>query len=349
MIRSITTAILALLIPIILSASEAKPRIVILATGGTIAGSAESATQASYRAGVLSIEQILASVPGIENIAELKGIQVCNISSQNMELAIWLKLQNTIDSLFKNNLCDGVVVTHGTDTMEETAYFLHLTVRHSLPVVIVGSMRPATSLSADGPFNLYNAVALAAAPDSQNRGVMIVMNDYILSADDATKEHTVNPNAFASPNYGYLGYMRDGDPIFFRDSRGKHTVTSEFNISGHRELPKVEIVLSYAFASSIAINALVDSDVDGLVISGVGHGNYNQPITEAVEKANSKGIAVVRSSRILKGGVDLAAEEYQPRVPVAFYKSPQKARILLMLALTKTKDPREIQRIMMEY
>ena len=366
MIRSIATAILALLIPVILTASqpittqesfllpettsqEAKPRIVILATGGTIAGSAESSTQASYQPGVLSIEQILASVPGIENIAELKGIQVCNISSQNMEQAVWLKLQSTIDSLFKNNLCDGVVITHGTDTMEETAYFLHLTVRHPQPVVIVGSMRPATSLSADGPFNLYNAVALAAAPDSQNKGVMIVMNDYILSADDATKEHTVNPNAFASPNYGYLGYMRDGDPVFFRGSRGKHTVTSEFNISGHKEFPKVEIVMSYAFSSSVAINALIDSNVDGLIISGVGHGNYNRPIAEAIEKANSKGIAVVRSSRILKGGVDLAAEEYNPKFPVAFYKSPQKARILLMLALTKTKDPREIQRIMMEY
>jgi L-asparaginases, type II len=364
--RSITAAILALFIPIILTATqpvvsdpvistettkqaEAKPRIVILATGGTIAGSAASATQASYRAGVLSIEQILASVPGLENIAELKGIQVCNISSQNMEQAIWLKLQNTIDSLFKNNLCDGVVITHGTDTMEETAYFLHLTVRHSLPIVIVGSMRPATSLSADGPFNLYNAVALAAAPDAKNRGVMMVMNDYILSADDATKEHTVNPNAFGSPNYGHLGYMRDGDPVFFRESRGKNTFSSEFNISGHKELPKVEIVMSYAFASSVATNALVDSNVDGLVISGVGHGNYNTAIAEVVEKALSKGIAVVRSSRILKGGVDLAAEEYEPRVPVAFYKSPQKARILLMLALTKTKDPREIQRIMMEY
>ena len=350
MIRFFLSAILAILIPTVLFAqAEAKPRVAILATGGTIAGSAESSTQASYQPGVLSIEQILASVPGIENMADLKGIQVCHISSQNMEQAIWLKLHNTIDSLFKNNLCDGVVVTHGTDTMEETAYFLHLTVRHAKPIVIAGSMRPATSLSADGPFNLYNAVALAAAPESQNKGVMIVMNDYILSADDATKEHTVNTNAFASPNYGYLGYMRDGDPMFYRNSVGRNTTDSEFNISGHKELPQVEIVASYAFASSIAVDALISANVDGLVISGVGHGNYNRPIAEAINRANSKGIPVVRSSRILKGGVDLAAEEYDPKFPVAFYKSPQKARILLMLALTKTKDQREIQRIMMEY
>jgi len=329
--------------------AEGKPKIVILATGGTIAGSAENSAQASYRPGVLSIEQILASVPEIDRLAELEGIQVCNISSQNMEQDVWIKLHNTIDSLFKNDLCDGVVITHGTDTMEETAYFLHLTVRHPHPVVLVGSMRPATSLSADGPFNLYNAVALAASPSSKNKGVMIMMNDYILSADDATKDHTVNTNSFSAPNYGYLGYMRDGDPIFYRESRGKHTNSSEFNISGHKELPQVEIVASYAFASSIAIDALINADVDGLVISGVGHGNYNRPIAEAIEKANSKGIAVIRSSRILKGGVDLAAEEYDQRFPVAFYKSPQKARILLMLALTKTKDSRAIQRIMMEY
>ena len=360
MIRLFATSTLILLTTLILSAlpsthvlqgsqAEAKPRITILATGGTIAGSAESSTQASYQPGVLSIEQILASVPGIENIAELKGIQICNISSQNMEQSVWLKLHRAIDSLFKNDLCDGVVVTHGTDTMEETAYFLHLTVRHPQPVVLVGSMRPATSLSADGPFNLYNAVSLAATQNSQNRGVMIMMNDYILSADDAIKEHTVNTNAFASPNYGHLGYMRDGEPVFYRASVGSHTAKSEFNISGHKELPQVEIVMSYAFASSIAIDAFINSNVDGIVISGVGHGNYNRPIAEAIDKACSKGIAVVRSSRIIKGGVDTAAEEYDSKVPVSFYKSPQKARILLMLALTKTKDLRDIQRIMMEY
>ena len=350
MTRFFFSAILAILIPATLSAQiEAKSRVVILATGGTIAGSAESSTQASYQPGVLSIEQILSSVPDIGKMAELKGIQVCNISSQNMEQDVWLKLHRTIDSLFKNDLCDGIVITHGTDTMEETAYFLHLTVRHTQPVVLVGSMRPSTSLSADGPFNLYNAVALAASPNSQNRGVMLIMNDNIFSADDVTKDHTVNTNSFSSPNYGYLGYMRDGNPVFYRNSIGKNTINSEFNISGHKELPQVEIISSYAFASPIAINALIDANVDGLVISGVGHGNYNRPIADAINRANSKGIAVVRSSRILKGGVDIAAEEYNPKFPVAYYKSPQKARILLMLALTKTKDSRDIQRIIMEY
>jgi len=340
--------IVGFLIILALSLS-AKPRIVILATGGTIAGSASGAAQASYQPGVLSIQQIIASVPDIEQLAELKGIQVCNISSQNMEERIWLELFKTIDNLFTHDLCDGVVITHGTDTMEETAYFLNLTVRHTKPIVITGAMRPATSLSADGPFNLYNAVALASSPEAQNRGVMVVMNDYILSADDVTKTNTVNPNAFSCPNYGPLGIMRDGLPIFFRESPFRHTASSEFNITNIVSLPKTEIIYSYAFASDVAINAIVDSGADGIVVAGVGHGNYNRAISKGLEKAFARGIMVVRSSRIAAGGVDQAAEEYDTRWPVSYNKNPQKARILLMLALTKSKDSKEIQRIFKEY
>lgn len=327
----------------------AKPRIVILATGGTIAGSASGAAQASYQPGVLSIQQIISSVPDIQELAELKGIQVCNISSQNMEESIWLELFKTIDNLFTHDLCDGVVITHGTDTMEETAYFLNLTVRHTKPIVITGAMRPATSLSADGPFNLYNAVALASSPEAHNRGVMVVMNDYILSADDVTKTNTVNPNAFSCPNYGPLGIMRDGLPLFYRESPFRHTASSEFNITNIVTLPKTEIIYSYAFASDVAINAIIESGANGIVVAGVGHGNYNRALSKGLEKASSRGIMVVRSTRIATGGVDPAAEEYDTRWPVSYNKNPQKARILLMLALTKTKDSKEIQRIFKEY
>lgn len=327
----------------------AKPRIVILATGGTIAGSASGAAQASYQPGVLSIQQIISSVPHIQELAELKGIQVCNISSQNMEESIWLELLKTIDNLFTHDLCDGVVITHGTDTMEETAYFLNLTVRHTKPIVITGAMRPATSLSADGPFNLYNAVALASSPEAHNRGVMVVMNDYILSADDVTKTNTVNPNAFSCPNYGPLGIMRDGLPSFFRDSPFRHTASSEFNIITILSLPKTEIIYSYAFSSDVAINAIIESGANGIVVAGVGHGNYNRAHSKGLENASARGIMVVRSTRIATGGVDPAAEEYDTRWPVSYYKNPQKARILLMLALTKTKDSKEIQRIFKEY
>ncbi len=328
---------------------ERKPVIVILATGGTIAGSAATATQASYQPGVLSISQIIAKIPEVEKLAILKGIQVCNIASQNMEESVWLELWKTIDNLFSNNLCDGVVITHGTDTMEETAYFLNLTVKHSKPVVITGAMRAATALSADGPFNLYNAIALAASKNAHNRGVMVLMNDFILSADDVTKTNTTNTNAFACPNFGPLGQMRDGTPQFYRESLSRHTADSEFDIKGLKSLPQTEIVYAYAFSSNIAFNALIDSGAQGIVIAGVGHGNYNKAIASLFPKALEKGVTIVRSSRIQTGGLDLSAEEYDKRWPVSFMKSPQKARILLMLALTKTKDIQEIQRIFTEY
>ncbi len=329
--------------------SQAKPRVVILATGGTIAGSAQSSSAASYQPGVLSIEQIISSVPDIDDLAQLKGIQLSNISSQNITEEIWLQLWKTIDNLFSYDLCDGVVITHGTDTMEETAYFLNLTVRHTQPVVITGAMRPATSLSADGPFNLYNAVALAASKNAHNRGVMVVMNDMIFSADDVSKTHTVNTSAFSCPNYGPLGHIRDGVPVFYRESPFRHTASSEFDLKHIESLPKTEVVLLYAFSSATAINALIGESVKGIVIAGVGHGNYNRDVAKSLEKAFANGIPVVRSSRIITGGVDLAAEEYDSRWPVAYNKSPQKARILLMLSLLRTNDIKEIQRIFKEY
>ncbi|MFA6758659.1 MAG: asparaginase [Bacteroidales bacterium] len=364
-IISVLLSISLLLPTLTANAQQIKPRIVILATGGTIAGSAKSSVQASYNPGVQNIEVIISSVPEVESLANLEGIQVCNISSQNITERVWLELWKIADCLFKNDLCDGIVITHGTDTMEETAYFLNLTLRHSLPVVLTGSMRPATAISADGPFNLYNAVALAASPLAHNKGVMVTMNDYIYCANDVTKSNTVNTNAFSCPNLGPLGYMREGVPTFYRENMFTHTSASEFDISNLIEkpkselnelspaalnkLPKTEIILSYAFASGTAINAIIDSGAQGIIIAGVGHGNFNREILKGMEKAVAQNIAIVRSSRILMGGVDFAAEEYNPQYPVSLNKSPQKARILLMLALTKTKDPIEIQRIFKEY
>ena len=340
------------------------PRVVILATGGTIAGSAETSTQASYQPAKIDIGQILSSIPAISNVASVKGIQVCNIASQNMELAVWLKLYNIIDSLFINDICDGVVITHGTDTMEESAYFLNLTINHSRPVVLTGSMRPSTSLSPDGPFNLFNAISLAASPKACNQGVMVLMNDLIYSADDVTKTNSVNTNAFSCPNYGALGRIRDGEPYFFRRSLLRHTVNSEFNIKGLKNLPQVEILYSYAFSSDVLIRSLIESGVDGIIIAGVGHGNYNRETAEMMKEALERGIVVVRSTRVFSGGVDTSAEEYDPKYPVAYMKNPQKARILLMLALSRygngnlqlngtstASDTRikEIQRIFAEY
>jgi L-asparaginase len=353
MFKSILKAVFTLSIIIcsnhIYAQQNLLPRVAILATGGTIAGSAQTATQSSYTPGVISIDQLISSVENLDKLANLTGIQICNISSQNMEERIWLSLHSTIDSLFSNNLVDGVVITHGTDTMEETAYFLNLTVKHNKPIILTGSMRPSTSLSADGPFNLYNAVALASSKIAHNKGVMIIMNDYIFSADDVIKSNTVNTNAFESPNYGPLGYIRDASPIFFRESHTIHTSASKFNIKGAKSLPKTEIVYSYAFSSNIGFNALIDGGIKGIVIAGVGHGNYNREYSQSIDKAIKKGVRVVRSSRIVKGGVDNAAEEYSNKIPVSYYKSPQKARILLMLSIYNGDNIETIQENFKKY
>lgn len=327
----------------------AKPRITIIATGGTIAGAANSAVNDAYQPAQLSVKQIVASVPGIDNLAQINTIQLTNIASQNMTEDIWLTLRQTIDYLFSKNLTDGVVITHGTDTMEETAYFLYLTLNHSYPVVITGSMRPSTSLSADGPMNLYNAVATAASPDSKGRGTMVVMNATIFSAADVYKGNTVAVDAFESV-YGPIGYVRNGSPKYVRNiasgfASEKYNYQPIFDISELKTLPKVEIIYAYAFASAEPIKAVIASKAAGIVIAGVGHGNYNREISAEIDSAVSKGVAVVRSSRIPKGGVDESAEEYSEKVPVCYNRSPQAARILLMLELTKSSDYKEIQKI----
>jgi L-asparaginase len=358
-----------------------KPHIIVIATGGTIAGTAESTTKAGYSPAQITVESLLSSVPQLKDKAEITGMQLCNISSQAMNHKIWIRLATVVDSLCRNNLCDGIVVTHGTDTMEETAYFLQLVIPYKTPIVLVGAMRPSTSLSADGPMNLYNAVSLASNSQAVGKGVMIIMNDYILSADDATKTNTVNPNSFECPNYGPLGSIRGGKPFFFREPKGRHNEQSRFSIEKLKEylitqselntsklnhiqpeeikLPQVEIILSYANASAIQFEALLKHGVDGIIISGVGHGNYSPAIAKAIIKATPSAIksnhnpinnvVIVRSSRVLKGGVTTELEEPFEGQIASYYKTPQKARILLMLALTQTRNSEEIQSIFVEY
>jgi len=353
----------------------------VIATGGTIAGTAESTTKAGYSPAQITVESLLSSVPQLKDKAEITGMQLCNISSQAMNHKIWIRLATVVDSLCRNNLCDGIVVTHGTDTMEETAYFLQLVIPYKTPIVLVGAMRPSTSLSADGPMNLYNAVSLASNTQAVGKGVMIIMNDYILSADDATKTNTVNPNSFECPNYGPLGIIRGGKPFFFREPKGRHNEQSRFSIEKLKEylitqselntsklnhiqpeeikLPQVEIILSYANASAIQFEALLKHKVDGIIISGVGHGNYSPAIAKAIIKATPSAIksnhnpinnvVIVRSSRVLKGGVTTELEEPFEGQIASYYKTPQKARILLMLALTQTRNSEEIQSIFVEY
>lgn len=345
----------ALLVVLILATqaigAPIKPLVYVLATGGTIAGVGASKTGSSYSSGVVSVDAIIASAPAVIDIARIKGEQVVNIPSQDITVRDWMTIAARINSLLAREDVDGIVVTHGTDTMEETAYFLNLVVKSDKPVVLVGSMRPSTELSADGPMNVFAAVVCAADKSSTGRGVMIVMNDKICSADDALKTHTTALETFKCPNFGYLGYVYNGKPIYTRKSLKRHTLDSEFDIAQIRVLPKVDIVYGYAGNDPLYVNASIKNKVAGIVYAGVGNGNPNAANLEALAGAVKKGIPVVRSSRTPFGPTTRHDEVDDARYgfSTSWFKTPEKSRILLMFALTKTKDPDEIQRIFMEY
>ena len=227
-------------------ASAQKPNIHILATGGTIAGTGASATATNYTAGQVAIGTLLDAVPQLKEIAHVTGEQVVRIGSQDMNDEVWLTLANRINELLNQPETDGIVITHGTDTMEETAYFLNLTVKSDKPVVLVGAMRPSTALSADGPLNLYNAVVTASDKQSTGKGVLVVMNGSILGAESVSKMHTTGVETFQAPNAGALGYVLNSQVVYNQAPLKKHTTESVFDVSGLKKLPKVGIVYSYS-------------------------------------------------------------------------------------------------------
>ena len=305
-----------------------KPKIRIIATGGTIAGVSTSATKSNYKAGEVGIQQLLLAVSEINAIAEVSGEQLVKIGSQDMNDDVWLKLAKRINELLNKEGFDGVVITHGTDTMEETAYFLNLTVNSSKPVVMVGAMRPSTGMSADGPLNLYNAVAVAS-----------------------DKTNTLAVETFKGANFGNLAYIHNGKPFFTRLVQNKHTTQSIFDIQNMNSLPKVGIVYGYSNASELPMKALIDARFDGIVYAGVGNGNFYHKLFELAVDAQKKGIQIVRSSRVPMGATTLDAEidDAQYHFVASQALNPQKARVLLMLSLTKTKDWKQIQRYFNEY
>lgn len=328
-----------------------KPHIYILATGGTIAGTGASATQTNYTAGQVAIETLLDAVPQISDIAQVTGEQIVKIGSQDMNDNVWLTLAKRINELTSRDDIDGIVITHGTDTMEETAYFLNLTVKSDKPVVLVGAMRPSTSLSADGPLNLYNAVVTAAAPESRNKGVTIAMNGLILGAHGATKTNTVDVQTFQSPNSGAIGYIQNGKVVYNMCPLKKHTIQSVFDVTNLVSLPKVGIVYSYSNIYPDVMHPFLHNHYMGIIHAGVGNGNIYKDIFPLMQEARKKGILVVRSSRVPTGPTTLDAE-----VDDAAYQfvasqelNPQKARVLLMLALTQTTDWQAIQQFFNEY
>lgn len=329
-----------------LNASQELPRVYILATGGTIAGTASSpADTVHYHPGEIGVDFLIDSVPDIRRYAIVTGEQVCNINSDDITPAIWLNLSERINAVLADPGIDGVVITHGTDTLEETAYFLNLAVHSEKPVVITGSMRPATALSADGPLNLLNAVQLAGSPHARGKGVLLVMNGEINGARDTTKTNTQSVHTFRSPDLGLLGYMEDGQPMLYRTSTRSNTVSSEYNLTGMTTLPRVDIVMAYPGMDSTAIDAFAGQGSQGLVIAAMGNGEYPAAIQTALENVTMMGIPVVISSRTGTGVTSAKAPLFIP----ADTLTPQKARILLMLALTKTHDRDRIAGMFRKY
>jgi L-asparaginase len=342
------------LVPLIItSAVQAKPKIKVLATGGTIAGAQTSSSEVGYKSGTFSVDDLIKAVPPLKDVADLTGEQLANIGSQTMNHDVWLKLAKRVNEVLKDGSTDGVVITHGTDTLEETAYFLSLVVKSDKPVVLVGSMRPATAISADGPANLYNAVSLAASPEARGHGPLIVIDDEIHYAREAQKMNTTELDTFHSPNRGRAGIINVGRIEWFSQNTTRHTSKSEFSVDGKTpaDLPQVEIVYSYENLGPEMVNFLVQQGVKGIVLAGVGDGNSTDAAIAALAAAANKGVAVVRSSRTGSGVVARNVEVDDDKLGfiASMELSPQKARILLMLALMNTTDPSKLQQIFMQY
>src|SRR5262245_30409287 len=331
--------------------AKKQPNVTILATGGTIAGAAATGTQSAYTSGAVGIDTMIAAVPGIADLATIKGEQISNVGSQDMSFTILLTVAKRINELAKSPDVDGFVITHGTDTLEESAFFLNLTVKTEKPVVMVGSMRPSTAVSADGPLNLYNAVGVAIDPAAKGRGVLVVMNDWIHAAHSLTKTSTTAIQTFMSPLRGVVGISAYGKNDFYNTPQWKHTTGSEFDVANVNKLPRVDIVFACADMSADLIDASVTNGAKGIVIAGVGNGNMNKSSLDAAANAVRKGVVVVRSSRVATGSVGRNVEVNDDELGLIASDelNPQKARILLSLALLKQRSKQEIQNLFYSY
>lgn len=322
----------------------------VLATGGTIAGSSDSNTDTTgYKSGALGIDKVIASVPQLKDIANVTGEQVANVGSENVDNALLLKLAKRVNQLLNDDQVDGIVVTHGTDTLEETAYFLHLVVKSDKPVVVVGSMRPASAISADGPLNLYHAVKIASTKEAKGKGVMVTLNDRIASARFITKTNTTTTDSFKSLEQGYIGEVAGEVVSFYNEPTRKHTADSEFDISKLKELPQVDILYGYQNDQKYVYDAAVKAGAKGIVVAAAGNGTMSTEAINGATDAVKKDVVIVRSSRAGNGIVTHEKMDDEHHFVSSDSLNPQKARILLMLALTKTKDPDKIQSYYEQY
>ena len=327
------------------------PRVIILATGGTIAGAGTASDRAGYTAGKIPIEDLIGAIPTVKKIASITGEQIASVGSQDMTIDIRKKLAVRINEIIAKKEADAIVVTHGTDTQEETAYFLDLVVPSEMPVVLTGSMRPATAISADGPKNLYDAITVAINPKTKGRGVLVSFNEGIFDGREVMKMSTTFTNAFGSPNTGPIGHAYDGKVEYYANAVREVNPPQPVKITTDMKLPRVDIVYMYADAPSDMIDMLVAKKVDGIVIAGVGNGNFNKAYMDAVKRAIAAGVVVCRASRTPSGRVVLHDEINDDELGtiVSDDLTPQKARILLMLGLTKSKDKKALQQLFFKY
>ncbi|TAH43556.1 MAG: type II asparaginase [Betaproteobacteria bacterium] len=350
-------AAIALLMPGGLQARETPTdtrlaNVVILATGGTIAGAgATAANSATYQAAKVPVDKLIAGVPELKDLANVRGEQVFQIASESFTNEHLLQLGKRVSELAKQGDVDGIVITHGTDTIEETAYFLNLVIRSDKPIVVVGSMRPGTAMSADGMLNLYNAVAVARSPDSRGKGVLVAMNDEINSGRDVSKMVNIRTEAFKSP-WGALGMVVEGKAYWFRQPVKRHTTSSEFDIDQISTLAPVEIAYGYGNVSDTAYRAFAQAGAKAIVHAGTGNGSVAKQVVPTLQELRGQGLHIIRSARVTGGGFVIRnAEQPDDKYDwvVAHDLNPQKARILAAVALTKPRDTKDLQRIFWEY
>jgi L-asparaginase len=331
-------------------ASEAaRPKVRLIATGGTIS---------NRTGGRLSADELLQSIPTLDRYVRADGEQFANVASSELTLTQWLDLARRINQAFREDPeLAGVVVTSGTDTLEETAYFLNLTVRTDKPVVVVGSMRNPSTLGYEGAANLLEAFRVAAEPASRGRGVLVVLNDEINAARDVTKTDALRLHTFQSRGYGVLGVVDSDRVVYYRSGLKRHTAQSEFDISSLKQLPRVDVIMVYQGASGDLIKAAVDRGAKGLIIASAGAGATSGTQRDGIQYAVEKGVFVVTSTRTGSGRVAatsrLRADTDDPQE--ASYRigaedlAPVKARILLMLAIAAHADGAAVQRMFSEY
>jgi L-asparaginase len=331
---TLVSAIALTLNPSFAAAQDAKPGVTIYATGGTIAGAAKSSTDTTtYKAGSIGVQALIDAVPELTQVATISGEQVANVPSNDITTTLLVKLSQTINRQLAQPGTHGVVVTHGTDTLEETAFFLDLTTSGSgKPVVIVGAMRPATAVSADGPFNLLQAVSLAASKSAENRGAMVVLNDRIGSAFYNTKTNTTAVDTFRSVEQGYLGMFIGTEPNFYY-SPALPTGKLAFDLTGVQSLPKVSIVYMHEDQDNEQLDAAIRAGAKGVVIVGNGNGSVPTVVKARIDELTRQGYPVVRASRTGSGFSTKKIEGIG-----AGTLNAQKARILLMLGLSKGAD-----------